>query len=112
MTRIGLDHLYRETHHWAASVAWWEALGFAFTEQWGSEPHRAGRLANGAASVVLAEAPSDRSLAASVFLTTDDLDAVATATHSEITETHWGTTMVSLSDPDGRTYNIEPEGTR
>lgn len=110
MPEISLDHLYRETHHWDASVAWWERLGFSFDEQWGDEPHRAGRLVNGTTTVVLAETSPDQHARASVFLATGDLDAVSQVTGVAITETHWGTTMVSLTDPDGRTYNIEPGG--
>lgn len=110
MAAIAFDHLYRETHHWDASVAWWETLGFAFVEMWGEEPHRAGRLVNGETSVVLAETPEHQQAGSSTFLATDDLAAVAEATGSVAAETHWGTTMVSLTDPDGRSYAIEPGG--
>ncbi len=101
-----LDHLYRETVKWTDSVEFWQRLGFEFAEQWGAEPHRAGRLTSGAASVVLAEVTSDP--ASTIFLTTDDIGAVAEATDTSVADTHWGTRMVSLTDPDGRVYNIEP----
>ena len=110
MAGIDLDHLYRETHHWDASVAWWAILGFSFAEEWGQEPHRAGRLVNGTTAVVLAEVPADQGARSSTFLRTDDLSAIAEATGEDTTETHWGTTMVSVTDPDGRTYDIEPGG--
>jgi hypothetical protein len=110
MPEISLDHLYRETHHWDASVAWWQRLGFSFAEQWGEVPHRAGRLVNEHCVVVLAEVSPDQRVRESVFLATSDLDAVSEVTGVAIAETHWGTTMVSLTDPDGRTYNIEPGG--
>lgn len=103
---MDLDHLYRETAHWDASVAFWERLGFAFAEQWGSEPHRAGRLVNGNTSIVLAESPDEPG--ASTFIATDDLEAIASALDSPIVDTHWGTRMVSATDPDGRIYNFEP----
>lgn len=101
-----LDHLYRETAHWIESVSFWEGLGFAFQEKWGSEPHRAGRLLNGSASVVLAETPNDP--ADSVFIAAADLDFVAQVVGDPIVDTHWGTRMVSAIDPDGRIYNFEP----
>jgi hypothetical protein len=101
-----LDHLYRETALWDESVAFWQSLGFVFAEQWGSEPHRAGRLVNGDVGIVLAESPADP--AESVFLTTPDLDDVSKVLNVPIVETHWGTRMVSAIDPDGRTYNFEP----
>jgi len=108
MANVILDHLYRETHHWEESTTWWGSLGFAFTREWGSPPHRAGRLENGRAAVVLAEVPSEAAPAATVFLATDDLEEIADVTAQGIVDTHWGTRLVSLTDPDGRTYNFEP----
>jgi len=105
---LRLDHLYRETRHWADSVAWWSNLGFAFSQQWGEEPHRAGALANGSTTVVLAEVPSNAEPSATTFLATDDIDGVARQIGSDIVDTHWGSRMVTGADPDGRVYNIEP----
>ena len=102
-----LDHLYRETSHWERSVEFWSQLGFDFAESWGEEPHRAGRLTNGAASVVLAET-SRGGPGESTFLAVRDIDAVASAVGESVIDTHWGTRMVSVTDPDGRTYNFEP----
>lgn len=103
-----LDHLYRETTRWDRSVGFWESLGFSFAEQWGSAPHRAGRMVNGEASVVLAEVATNNPTA-SVFLTTSDVDTLAAAVGMPVVDTHWGTRMVSVTDPDGRTYNFEPK---
>ena len=111
MPRIDLDHLYRETHHWVDSVAWWSNLGFTVTEQWGEEPHRAGSLRKDDAVVVLAEVPGDATPGQATFLATDDVDAVSRRTGVPVVDTHWGTRMVSVTDPDGRTYNFEPGGT-
>lgn len=108
MSDLALDHLYRETHEWEASVEWWSALGFSFTETWGSAPHRAGRLACGRASVVLAEVPTDADAGDAVFLTTGHLEGLAASLDSDISDTHWGTRMISLVDPDGRRYHVEP----
>jgi hypothetical protein len=110
MPEVRIDHLYRETTHWIESVAWWRRLGFEFAATWGQEPHRAGTLVNGRASVVLAEVGSEASPDQSTFLATDDLAALSDAVGVDIVDTHWGTRMVSLTDPDGRTYNIEPAG--
>jgi len=108
VTDLRLDHLYRETTKWDASVAWWMALGFSMVEQWGEEPHRAGKLQRDEASVVLAEVDPSTQPAGSVFLATSDIEAVATRAGVEVVDTHWGTRMVSVTDPDGRTYNFEP----
>ncbi|MGI9643607.1 MAG: hypothetical protein ACR2N9_12635 [Acidimicrobiia bacterium] len=105
---IRLDHLYRETHHWTTSVEFWERLGFTFESQWGAEPHRAGTLVRGSASIVLAEVGADSEPQATVFLATDDLDGLVGLASVEAVDTHWGTRMVALTDPDGRIYNFEP----
>ena len=105
------DHLYRETHHWADSGAWWGNLGFAFAQQWGEHPHRAGTLVKGATTVVLAEIPAADEPSASTFYATDHINEVARQLGSEVVDTHWGTRMVTATDPDGRTYNFEPEAT-
>jgi hypothetical protein len=110
MPRMTLDHLYRETRHWEESVAWWGNLGFTFAERWGGEPHRAGRLECGGAVVVLAEVPATAEPASSVFLASDDIADLSMRTGAPVIETHWGTTMVSLTDPDGHIYHFEPGG--
>jgi hypothetical protein len=108
MASLRIDHLYRETVHWAESVAWWENLGFTFETTWGAKPHRAGILINDVTRVVLAEAPV-RDASSSVFLTTDDLEWISQRVDSPIVDTHWGTRMVNVTDPDDRAYNFEPE---
>ena len=106
--QLRLDHLYRETHHWVDSVAFWSNLGFSFAEQWGEEPHRAGRLVKDDTSIVLAEVASTAEPSQTTFLATDDLDGVARQVGGDIVDTHWGTRMVTIADPDGRVYNVEP----
>ncbi len=109
MTRLEFDHLYRETHDWESSVEFWARLGFRFVEQWGEPPHRAGRLARDGTWLVLAETVLGREPSAVPFLVTDSLEEIADATNTVAESTHWGTTMVTLTDPDGRTYHIEQE---
>ena len=102
-----LDHLYRETKHWEASVEFWRRLGFEFTEQWGEPPHRAGTLARDDVRIVLAETDADEP-ASTVFIGSTDIEAFAAAAGVEVVDTHWGTRMATITDPDGRTYRIEP----
>jgi catechol 2,3-dioxygenase-like lactoylglutathione lyase family enzyme len=113
MAISGIDHLYAETSQWEASVAFWEGLGFAFVERWGSEGHRAGRLACGAAAVVLAEI-TDGDPTFDVFFEVDDLHGIDPAPGVEVVtppgDTHWGTRWMRVRDPDGRTYALEEEG--
>lgn len=105
---LRLDHLYRETHQWAASVDFWTSLGFSFAQQWGEEPHRAGILVRDGASIVLAEVGHDSTTKATVFFASGDVDAFAAQAGAEVVDTHWGTRLTTVTDPDGRVYNIEP----
>lgn len=105
---LRLDHLYRETRDWQASVVWWNNLGLSFERQWGEEPHRAGVLANGTTTVVLAEVPASAEPSANTFLTTTDIEVAARQLGTDVVDTHWGTRMVTGTDPDGRIYTIEP----
>jgi hypothetical protein len=110
MTVTHLDHLYRETHHWADTVTFWETLGFSRAETWGDAPHRAGRLVRGEAAIVVAEIPPESMPEASVFFAVDDVDDIGHRAGRDVVPTHWGTRMVTVTDPDGRTYNFEPRG--
>ncbi|MEN8040582.1 MAG: hypothetical protein ABFR95_03675 [Actinomycetota bacterium] len=107
MTDLRFDHLYRETHHWDDSVAFWKTLGFSFTQQWGETPHRAGSLRSSDVTIVLAEVDSTTRLGESTFISTTDLEQIGNDLGTTPAETHWGTMMVTATDPDGRVYNFE-----
>lgn len=104
-----IDHIYLETIQWEASVAFWKSLSFVWAEQWGSEGHRAGRLINNQASVVLAEV--ERAPAFNVFFDVSDAEALeldeAAGVTTPLEDTHWGTRWVRVTDPDGRTFALE-----
>jgi hypothetical protein len=91
-------------------VAFWETLGFSLAETWGEPPHRAGRLVRTKAAIVVAEVPPEATPGVSVFFAADDIDDIAHRAGQDVVATHWGTRMVTVSDPDGRTYNFEPRG--
>ena len=107
---VHLDHLYRETTRWDDSVDFWKRLGFSFTEQWGTAPHRAGRMIRDAASLVLAEISQGADVAATPFFAVSDIDEFSGEANAHVVETHWGTRMVTVTDPDGRTYHFEAKG--
>lgn len=103
-----LDHLYIETTNWDDSVLFWEGLGFSFAEQWGNNGHQAGRLVHGDAVVVLAEVDGDPKM--NVFFGVAGIDELVASAPSIATkphDTHWGTRLVQVTDPDGRTFALE-----
>jgi catechol 2,3-dioxygenase-like lactoylglutathione lyase family enzyme len=108
MEITGIDHLYAETADWDASVEFWERLGFAFVERWGSEGHRAGRLQIEDAVVVLAEV-TDREPSFNVYLAIDGEPDPGDGAHvvDQPHDTHWGTRLARVRDPEGRVYGLE-----
>ncbi len=106
-----LDHVYLETRDWDAGVAFWEGLGFRLAEQWGSDGHRAGRLAAGKAAVVLAEVGADSVPETSIFFALEDGDeysvAEAVPVEEQLAATHWGTRLIRVRDPEGRVFCLE-----
>lgn len=103
-----VDHLYAETLNWDETAAFWKRLGFAFVDTWGEAGHRAGRLESGGATVVLAEVTQGEPRFSVFFAideigSMDDEPALAQPPH----DTHWGTRMAALRDPDGRVHSLE-----
>ncbi|MCB2224650.1 MAG: hypothetical protein KQH83_10835 [Actinobacteria bacterium] len=111
ITAIG--HLYVETLHWEASLRFWEGLGFTVAERWGSDGHRAGRLESGTAQIVLAEAPEGAGPAFDLVFRAGDLDGAPPAPEvgvaAPVQDTHWGTRVLRVRDPDGRVYSLEQD---
>jgi catechol 2,3-dioxygenase-like lactoylglutathione lyase family enzyme len=106
-----LDHIYVETHDWAAGTAFWKGLGFEFVDRWGGEGHRAGRLRAGDATVVLAEVEPTEDLEFDVFFSLEDADEyeLADAVHVDrpLSDTHWGTRWIRVKDDAGRVFCLE-----
>jgi catechol 2,3-dioxygenase-like lactoylglutathione lyase family enzyme len=109
MAVTALDHIYAETTSWESSLSFWGRLGFSLVELWGSAGHRAGRLTAGSAAVVLAEV--DRNPDFTVFFRIEDPDSVDGdgSVVAPLHDTHWGTRMIRVQDPDGRIHALEAE---
>jgi catechol 2,3-dioxygenase-like lactoylglutathione lyase family enzyme len=109
MSEIRIDHIYRETATWDASVEWWSSLGFRVVDNWGDGTHHGARLTLGKAVVVLAEIADTDPPTNSVVFNTDELAALSDRTGRNIVVSHWGTSLISIEDPDGNTYTFETE---
>ena len=102
-----IDHIYRETASWEASIDWWKSLGFIVAESWGAGSHRGAQLTLGNAVVVLAETSDSDRPANSVVFGTDELAALSNRIGRNIVVSHWGTSLISIEDPDGNRYTFE-----
>jgi catechol 2,3-dioxygenase-like lactoylglutathione lyase family enzyme len=106
ITRI--DHLYAETTDWDATVSFWEHLGFAAIERWGSDGHRAGSFTCGEARIVIAEI-TDGTPEFNVFFQIEEAEMMTElpGETTPLSDTHWGTRWIRVTDPDGRLHALE-----
>ena len=111
MPITSLDHIYVETRDWDAGIAFWRGIGFAFSDTWGGEGHRAARLVAGEATVVLAEIDGAKQPEFDVFFKLEDADDFESAGAVEVDQalkgTHWGTRWIRVRDPEGRIFCLE-----
>jgi catechol 2,3-dioxygenase-like lactoylglutathione lyase family enzyme len=108
MSTNGIDYVYFETRDFARARAFWEALGFELTLDLGN----AGTLTppDGGAGIFLEQVTPETPLADGLYL-----KAVAGALRlapevekvGEQFETHWGSKLQRVRDPDGREFLIQ-----
>lgn len=108
MGTSGFDHHYVETHDWKNAVAFWQRLGFELEFE---TDHGSGMLRHpaGGPTVFLAEQSIEDPLATEMYLganadyvAPDGIDVV-----SPFVDTHWGTKVMVIQDPDGHRYRIQ-----
>jgi hypothetical protein len=89
MSTSGFDHHYVETHDWKKAVAFWQRLGFEleFVAEQSIEDPLATEMYLGANADYVAP---------------DGVDVV-----SPFVDTHWGTKVMVIQDPDGHRYRIQ-----
>ena len=108
MSTKGFEHLYLETHNWSRAVAFWKCLGFDVEYD---TDHGSGMLRHpaGGPTIFLAEQPIEDPLASEMYLAADSdfvapdgIDVV-----SPFQDTHWGTKVMIIQDPDGHHFRIQ-----
>ena len=104
----GFDHLYVETHDWVAALAFWARLGFQLEYDTG---HHSGALRHrdGGPTVFLAQQSLEDPLATEVYLGALPDYEIPAGVHvvSPFVESHWGTKVAIIQDPDGHRYRIQ-----
>lgn len=108
MSTDGFDHLYIETHDFAAALRFWQALGFELEYDTG---HGSGALRNpaGATTVFLAEQSLEDPLASELYLRVAADYHAPEGVHvvAPFHDTHWGTKVMIVQDPDGHRFRLE-----
>lgn len=104
----GFDHLYFETRNWGAATAFWQRLGFEIEFDTG---HGSGMLRHpgGGPTVFVAEQSIEDPLASATYLRVaadyEPPDGVTVV--APFRDTHWGTKVMVIRDPDGRELRLE-----
>ena len=104
----GFDHLYIETHDLAAAVAFWQRFGFELEYDTGD--HSASlRHPDSGTSVFVAEQTLENPLATELYLGAAADYAIPDGVHvvSPFVESHWGTKVAIVQDPDGHRFRIQ-----
>ncbi len=104
----GIDYVYLETRNFGKSAKFWQQLGFELVLDLGTS----GRLVppGGGAGVFLEEVSPETPLATGVYLRAVDpgLDvAPPVAAVTEPIDSHWGTRLRVVRDPDGREFLLQ-----
>jgi hypothetical protein len=114
VTTDGIQAMYLETHNWGKTAKFFQSLGFALEFE---TDHNSGQLRNGTGPYVfVAEIPADRTPQIQLALGVQDADAFDPPPGVEVVtpfeDTHWGTKLMTVHDPDGRLWSIEGPGRR
>jgi uncharacterized glyoxalase superfamily protein PhnB len=109
MTTDGIKAVFLETHNWGKAAKFFQALGFDLEL---STNHNSGQLRNGEGPYVfIAEVPEDREPQMQIVLKVGDADALGVDPAVEVVtpfeDTHYGTTEMTVRDPDGRLWTLQ-----
>ncbi|MDQ1360716.1 MAG: hypothetical protein QOJ44_1093 [Acidimicrobiaceae bacterium] len=109
MTTEGIEAVFLETHNWGKAAKFFTTMGFELEFE---TDHGSGQLRNGGGPyVVVAEIPEDREPGMQIVLKVPDAEAfrpdpvVDVVTPFEAT--HFGTTEMTVRDPDGRIWSLQ-----
>jgi hypothetical protein len=109
-----IDYIYMQTHNWGKAARFWQQLGFRLVLDLG----HSGRLEpeGGGPGIFLEEVPEGRPLAMQIFLRAGDetLPEPPAQVVTPWRDSHWGTRLLEVRDPDGRSIvvQVHPQGSR
>jgi hypothetical protein len=109
MATEGIEAVFLTTHNWGKAAKFFQSLGYELEFDTG---HSSGQLRNGSSPYVfIAEVPQDREPEMQVVLKVPDADAFSASSPVEVLspfeDTHFGTRMMTIRDPDGRTWSLQ-----
>ncbi|MBF6443328.1 VOC family protein [Nocardia farcinica] len=107
MTSTGIEAVFLETHNWGRMAKFLQGVGFTLEFE---TDHHSGQFRNDDGPYVfVAEVPQDRPTGVQLVLkatgTEQPGDGVEVV--SEFQPTHYGTTEMTVRDPDGRVWSVQ-----
>src|SRR3989440_12841086 len=109
MTTEGIEAVFLETHNWGKSAKFFQTLGYEIEF---ATDHNSGQLRRGdGPSLFIAEVPETEPTRTHLVLAVADADAVQLDGSGEIVssseDTHWGTRLMKVRDPDRRERQVQ-----
>ncbi|GAA1658171.1 VOC family protein [Fodinicola feengrottensis] len=109
MTTEGIETVFLDTHNWGKSAKFFQALGYELEF---ATDHNSGQLRNGdSPPIFIAEVPESQQLGIQLVLKVPDADKFEPDAIVEVVspfeETHFGSKMMTVRDPDGRTWTLQ-----
>jgi hypothetical protein len=110
MTTEGIEAVFLETHNWGKAASFFQALGFELDFE---TDHNSGQLRNGDGPYVfIAEVPETREpRTPRIVLRMPDAEAFRPDPAVEVVtpfeDTHYGTRVMTVRDPDGRLWSLQ-----
>jgi hypothetical protein len=114
MATKGIEAVFITTHNWGKSAKFFQALGYTLEFE---TDHNSGQLRNGAGPYIfIAEVPASQPTEVQVELEVPDAQQFRPAPNVEVVtpfaDSHWGTKIMTVRDPDGRAWTLQAPGKR
>lgn len=114
MTTEGIEALFITTHNWGKAAKFFQALGYKLEFE---TDHNSGQLGNGNGPYIfIAEVPASQPVDVKVVLKVADAEKFRPASNVEVLapfeDSHWGTKLTTIRDPDGREWTVQAPGKR
>jgi hypothetical protein len=109
MTTEGIEAVFLETHNWGKSAKFFQGLGYEIEF---ATDHNSGQLRRGDGPYLfIAEVPEKEPVKRHLVLKVPDADALELDGTIEVVspweDTHWGTKLMTVRDPDGREWKLQ-----
>jgi hypothetical protein len=109
MTTEGIEAVFLETHNWGKAAKFFQALGYQIEF---ATDHNSGQLRRGDGPYLfIAEVPESEPTRRHTVLAVTDADTFQVDASVEVVsgweDTHWGTRLMTVRDPDGREWKLQ-----